>query len=78
MAFDPSLKKKKKKKKAFDLDAALAEESGAAPTEAPVAAEPAAPAKPAAAAPVKVGTRLNLSPLDNCTIVILPPFPKSG
>jgi len=53
MAFDPSLKKKKKKKKAFDLDAALAEDSGAAPTEAPVAAEPAAPAKPAAAAPVK-------------------------
>jgi len=53
MAFDPSLKKKKKKKKAFDLDAALAEDSGAAPTETPVAAESAAPAKPAAAAPAK-------------------------
>ena len=29
MAFDPSLKKKKKKKKAFDLDAALAEDGSA-------------------------------------------------
>lgn len=31
LAFDPSLKKKKKKKKAFDLDAALAEDGAAAP-----------------------------------------------
>jgi len=42
MAFDPSLKKKKKKKKAFDLDAALAEDGSAAPAapageEVPVA-----------------------------------------
>jgi len=45
LAFDPSLKKKKKKKKAFDLDAALADDSGAAPgDDAPAAAAPAAPA----------------------------------
>jgi len=31
LAFDPSLKKKKKKKKAFDLDAALAEDGAVAP-----------------------------------------------
>jgi len=44
MAFDPSLKKKKKKKKAFDLDAALAEDGSAAP--AAPAGEEVAVAKP--------------------------------
>jgi len=42
LAFDPSLKKKKKKKKAFDLDAALAEDSPAAPAPADDVSAPAA------------------------------------
>jgi len=42
LAFDPSLKKKKKKKKAFDLDAALAEDSPAAAAPADDVSAPAA------------------------------------
>lgn len=54
MAFDPSLKKKKKKKKAFDLDAALAEDgSPAAPAAAPAEEAPSVKAE-VTKAPAKV------------------------